>query len=94
MIILNVTNAFSVITLIICMLSSLAAQCVSLPDDRAEGLTVSRPDPSSVLVPFKANVTLTCGNSGRSLRNTATSGFRQCVYDPKSVSNTTNAGNY
>lgn len=80
---------FSLITITTCLFSLLAAQCVSLPDDRAEGLTVSRPDPSSVLVPFKANVTLTCGNSGRSLRNTATSGFRQCVYDPKSVSKTT-----
>lgn len=32
---------------------------------------------------FKENVTLTCKSVGRSLRNTATSSFRQCVYDPK-----------
>ncbi|XP_046990617.1 sushi, von Willebrand factor type A, EGF and pentraxin domain-containing protein 1 [Schistocerca americana] len=59
------------------------AQCVSLPDDKSEGLTVVRQDQSSVLVPFRENVTLTCGSPGRTLRRTATSGFRQCVYDPQ-----------
>nr|CAD7258136.1 unnamed protein product [Timema shepardi] len=59
------------------------AKCVSLPDDKNDGLTVVRQDPDSVLVPFKENVTLNCGNTGRVLRKTATSGFRQCVYDPK-----------
>lgn len=59
------------------------AKCVSLPDDKNEGLSVLRSDESSVLVPFKQNVTLRCTSNGRSLRNTATRGFRQCVYDPK-----------
>lgn len=59
------------------------AKCVSLPDDKLEGLTVARPDPESVLVPFRDNVTITCGSAGRQLRATASSGFRQCVYDPK-----------
>lgn len=64
-------------------LSLTDAKCVSLPDDKLEGLSVERPDPESVLVPFRDNVTITCSASGRKLRNTATSGFRQCVYDPK-----------
>lgn len=59
------------------------AKCVSLPDDKNEGLSVIRSDEASVLVPFKQNVTLKCGSNGRYLRNTATSNFRQCVYDPK-----------
>ncbi|XP_072154980.1 uncharacterized protein uif isoform X2 [Bemisia tabaci] len=59
------------------------AKCVSLPDDKQEGLSVIRKDKETVLVPFKENVTLHCGSNGRHLRHTATSGFRQCVYDPK-----------
>lgn len=59
------------------------AKCVSLPDDKNEGLRVIRPDETSVLVPFRENVTMNCGNVGRQLRKTATSGFRQCVYNPK-----------
>lgn len=62
------------------------AVCVSLPDDKNDGLVVSRTDPESVLVPFKLNVSLSCQNTGRYLRKTATSNFRQCVYDPKPVS--------
>lgn len=58
---------------------------MSLPDIKGEGLTVLRPDESSVLVPFRENVTLTCTNSGRYLRKTSTAAFRQCVYDPKPV---------
>ncbi|CAG9863735.1 unnamed protein product [Phyllotreta striolata] len=59
------------------------AQCVSLPDDKNEGLKVLRNDEDSVLVPFRDNVTLNCNSNGRSLRRTSTSSFRQCVYDPK-----------
>lgn len=59
------------------------AKCVSLPDDKNEGLSVIRNDETNVLVPFKHNVTLQCNNKGRYLRKTATSGFRQCVYNPK-----------
>lgn len=47
---------------------------------------MSRFEKDAVLVPFKENVTLTCENPGRKLRGTTTSGFRQCVYDPKPVS--------
>lgn len=67
---------------------------MSLPDDKTEGLTVLRPDKDSVLVPFKGNVTLQCGNTGRKLRGTATSGFRECVYDPKPVRITFTFKNY
>ncbi|XP_055681349.1 sushi, von Willebrand factor type A, EGF and pentraxin domain-containing protein 1 isoform X2 [Lutzomyia longipalpis] len=59
------------------------AKCVSLPDDKQSGLAVLRPDQESVLVQFRDNVTLTCNSPGRKLRGTASSGFRQCVYDPK-----------
>nr|XP_022919679.1 sushi, von Willebrand factor type A, EGF and pentraxin domain-containing protein 1 isoform X1 [Onthophagus taurus] len=59
------------------------ANCVSLPDDKGEGLKVLRADDTSVLVPFRENVTLNCGLNGRDLRKTSTSSFRQCVYDPK-----------
>lgn len=66
------------------------AQCVSLPDDKNEGLRVLRNDDNSVLVPFRENVTLSCDLNGKQLRKTATSGFRQCVYDPKPVSRVLN----
>lgn len=59
---------------------------MSLPDDKQSGLAVIRPDPESVLVPFRDNVTLNCNSGGRKLRGTVSSGFRQCVYDPKPVS--------
>lgn len=62
------------------------AKCVSLPDDKANGLEVVRLDSTNVLVPFRENVSLTCSSTGRILRKTATSSFRQCVYDPKPVS--------
>lgn len=47
---------------------------------------MSRFEKEAILVPFKENVTLKCENPGRTLRGSATSGFRQCVYDPKPVS--------
>lgn len=47
---------------------------------------MSRFEKEAILVPFKENVTLKCENPGRTLRGTATAGFRQCVYDPKPVS--------
>lgn len=59
------------------------AKCVSLSDDSNMGLKVVRPDQENILISFKENVTLTCNSVGRSLRNTASSSFRQCVYDPK-----------
>lgn len=59
---------------------------MTLSDDRNDGLSIIRSDPDSVLVPFRENVTITCKSPGRYLRNTASSGFRQCVYDPKQVS--------
>ncbi|XP_022825719.1 sushi, von Willebrand factor type A, EGF and pentraxin domain-containing protein 1 isoform X1 [Spodoptera litura] len=59
------------------------ARCVTLSDDKNDGLKVIRDDPDSVLVPYRDNVTITCTSPGRQLRNTVTSSFRQCVYDPK-----------
>lgn len=56
---------------------------MSLPDDKNEGLSVLRTDQESILVPFKENVTIICNSPGRKLRSTASSSFRQCVYDPK-----------
>lgn len=61
------------------------ARCVTLSDDKNDGLKVIRDDPESVLVPYRDNVTITCTSPGRELRNTVTSPFRQCVYDPKPV---------
>ncbi|KAF4522838.1 hypothetical protein B566_EDAN008100 [Ephemera danica] len=58
------------------------AKCTALPDDRSEGLSVARADTENVLIPFRENVTLTCGSTGRLLRKSATSSFRQCSYDP------------
>jgi hypothetical protein len=62
------------------------AKCVSLSDNKSDGLAVVHPDSANVLVPFRENVTLTCTSTGRILRKTASAGFRQCVYDPKPVS--------
>lgn len=59
------------------------AKCVSLPDDKNDGLSILRADQSSILVPFKENVTIICNSGGRNLRNTASASFRQCAYDPK-----------
>lgn len=61
------------------------ARCVTLSDDKNDGLKVIREDPESVLVPYRDNVTITCTSPGRTLRNTISSSFRQCVYDPKPV---------
>lgn len=63
----------------------LDAQCVSLGENKHDGLSVVRLNKDSKLVPFKENVTIQCNNPGRHLRRTASSGFRQCVYDPKQV---------
>lgn len=62
------------------------ARCVTLSDDKNDGLKIIREDPESVLLPYRDNVTITCTAAGRQLRNTVTSSFRQCVYDPKPVS--------
>lgn len=59
------------------------AKCVSLREDKLKGLSIIRPDQESVLVSFRDNITLTCSTPGRILRHTATSSFRQCVYDPQ-----------
>lgn len=62
------------------------ARCVTLSDDKNDGLKIIREDPESVLLPYRDNVTITCTSAGRQLRNTVSSSFRQCVYDPKPVS--------
>lgn len=35
-------------------------------------------------IPYLDNVTISCEETGRPLRMTATSNFRQCVYNPQS----------
>lgn len=59
------------------------AKCVSLPNDKNEGLLVQRPNMDIPLVSFKENVTLTCNSLGRNIRGSVTSNIRQCVFDPK-----------
>ena len=60
------------------------AQCPNLPDSDGEGLRVTRPEGVEPTNPldFRANVTLDCDQNGRPLRKTASSGFRECVYNP------------
>ena len=50
---------------------------------KVEGINVQYEDPESIMVPLGMNVSYACSDSGKPLRNTATSGFRSCVYDPK-----------
>lgn len=78
-----IDNVKLVLTLLLLYFSD--ARCVTLSDDKNEGLMIIRDDPESVLVPYRDNVTITCASGGRQLRNTVTSSFRQCVYDPKPV---------
>ncbi|MCL4136243.1 UNVERIFIED_CONTAM: hypothetical protein GTU68_021071, partial [Idotea baltica] len=53
--------------------------CATIQEDADQGLEVM---PSDVdLIPFMENVTITCNEEGRPLKNTVTSHFRQCVYD-------------
>ena len=55
---------------------------MSITDDEAEGLTVLQEDPEALSLELNANVTLECIEEGKPLRRTATSGFRECVYNP------------
>ncbi|CAN7977853.1 unnamed protein product, partial [Ixodes persulcatus] len=57
------------------------ATCPVLDDDATQGLSV-RSNAAADHVVFKKNVTVTCNEVGRPLRDTATAGFRQCVYNP------------
>ena len=50
---------------------------------KVEGVTARYDDPESLLVPLGQNVSFGCSDIGKPLRNTASSNFRQCVYDPK-----------
>ncbi len=59
-----------------------AATCPSMSDNEAEGLTVQRNDPQSLQHVLGENITLSCDQVGKPLRRTASSNFRQCVYNP------------
>ncbi|XP_071520140.1 uncharacterized protein uif isoform X2 [Panulirus ornatus] len=59
------------------------AACEPLQDDPLQGLSLNYADPDAALVPFMENVTVTCSIEGRPRKNSLTSGFRQCVYDPQ-----------
>ncbi|XP_055948273.1 uncharacterized protein LOC129981454 isoform X2 [Argiope bruennichi] len=57
------------------------AYCERLPDDPSQGLFLET-ETEEKYIPFFENVTVSCHEVGRPLRSTATSGFRQCVFDP------------
>lgn len=57
-------------------------QCALLEGDPKQGLEVVSAEDMKT-VPFTQNITFVCSESGRPLRQTATSGFRQCVYSPQ-----------
>lgn len=57
------------------------ATCPVLDDDATQGLAV-RSNAAADYVVFQKNVTVSCNEVGRPLRDTATAGFRQCVYNP------------
>ena len=67
------------------------AVCPIMNEDSNQGMVVRSADESSVtrsadgslkFIPYKYNVTIDCVEEGRSLRGTASSSYRQCVYDP------------
>ena len=49
---------------------------------RLQNISVTYSDPESRMVSLAQNVSFACNTPGMPLRNTATSNFRQCVYDP------------
>ena len=55
------------------------AACVTILDDNAEGLTVTRDDPESLQIPLGGNVTFQCDQIGKPLRRAATAEFRQVI---------------
>ncbi|GIZ04113.1 fibropellin-1 [Caerostris extrusa] len=57
------------------------AYCERIPDDPSQGLFLET-GTEEKYIPFFENVTVSCHETGRPLRTTATSGFRQCVFDP------------
>ena len=64
------------------MPACLPAKCIGLHDDPTQGLSL-RSNSHDNYVAFRDNVTISCSETGRPLRNTATSEFRQCVYNPQ-----------
>ncbi|XP_040577922.1 uncharacterized protein uif [Lepeophtheirus salmonis] len=55
------------------------AQCFNVDGNESEGLVI---DSKELEIPFKQNVTVYCEKSGKPLRRTVTSNFRQCVFNP------------
>ncbi|XP_076035426.1 sushi, von Willebrand factor type A, EGF and pentraxin domain-containing protein uif [Oratosquilla oratoria] len=58
------------------------ASCNPLTNVIEQGLKFELSEMEAPMVPYGENVTVSCNLQGRPLRNTATSNFRQCVYDP------------
>ncbi|KAG8179313.1 hypothetical protein JTE90_016418 [Oedothorax gibbosus] len=58
------------------------AHCPTITPDPKQGLEVLLSEDME-MVPYLDNVTITCEETGRPMRATATSSFRQCVYDPQ-----------
>ncbi|RWS09468.1 uncharacterized protein B4U79_12754 [Dinothrombium tinctorium] len=61
------------------------AKCSNIQDDPGQGLKVRGLDEEIVdgrVILYLANVSIVCSEEGRENRKTATSTFRQCVYDP------------
>ena len=62
------------------------ATCTTIQDNLAEGLEVDSgklEDDFQSQVGFGTNISLSCNQVGRPLPDRVTSGFRQCVYDPR-----------
>ncbi|XP_015790438.1 uncharacterized protein LOC107367263 isoform X1 [Tetranychus urticae] len=62
------------------------AYCPTLEDDPSIGLNFRYGEDRSTKlnqVPYLSNVTVECDQEGKPLRGTASSSFRQCVFDPK-----------
>ncbi|KAB7498637.1 Fibropellin-1 [Armadillidium nasatum] len=55
------------------------ATCAPIQSHIEQGMSIIPSD--SDLVPFMENVTISCTKEGKPLRETATSSFRQCVFD-------------
>ncbi|GIY99818.1 neurogenic locus notch 2 [Caerostris extrusa] len=58
------------------------AHCPTISSDPKQGLEIQISEDIES-IPYLENVTISCEETGRPLRPTATSSFRQCVYNPQ-----------
>ncbi|KAF8796738.1 CUB and sushi domain-containing protein 1 [Argiope bruennichi] len=58
------------------------AHCPSITSDPKQGLEIHM-DEEMETIPYLENVTISCEETGRPLRPTASANFRQCVYNPQ-----------